>query len=362
MKPNKVIALFGARRTGKTFLLNIIKAKVYGKQISFDGEDFNTLDVFSRRDLEYYKELLYGIKYLFIDEAQRIPNIGSILKLIVDHIEGISVLISGSSSLDLSGEVGEPLTGRKWTYNLYPVAQCELNPNDSPATSIQDLNNRLILGSYPELMNIKGTNEKKEYLNELVSSYLLKDIISLDNVKASSKIIQILRLLAYQTGSVVSLSEIALNSGLSKVTVDKYVDLLTKVFIIFRVGGFSKNLRKELTKSSKYYFWDNGIRNAIIRDFSDFGIRKDTGQLWENFVISERMKYLSYEQKYINYYFWRTYDKQEIDWIEESDGRLSAYEIKLSAAKKHAPSAWRNAYPESTFTTINKENHIKFIT
>ena len=299
---------------------------------------------------------------LIIDEAQKINQIGRILKLMIDELEGLKIIVTGSSAFDLSHQVGEPLTGRKFTFMLFPIAQCELLQQENLLQTRSNLEERLIYGSYPEIFNHTALEDKTDYLSELVNSYLFKDILVLDNIKNSSKLINILRLLAFQIGMEVSINEIARQIGLNKGTIEKYLDLLSKVFVIFKVEGFSRNLRKEISKSSRYYFWDNGVRNYLISNFNTMTIRNDIGQLWENYIISERLKFQNYNQLHVNNYFWRTYDKQEIDWIEERGGKIFAYEIKYNKNKVKIPGAWKTAYPEADFKVINKDNYLEFIT
>ena len=358
----KVIILLGARRVGKTFLLNQLLKNYKKKYLLLNGELYSTSDMLERKSLSQYKDIIGDNTLLVIDEAQRINDIGRILKIIVDEIKNLKILVTGSSTFDLSGKLGEPLTGRKYTYNLYPFAQCELKKYENLIETASNLENRLIYGSYPEVYYIRGNKKKQNYLNELTGSYLLKDILIFDSIRNSNKLLQILRMLAYQVGSQVSLTEIGKAVGLNKNTIETYIDLLEKVFVIFRIGGFSRNLRKEIVKSNKYYFVDNGIRNALINNFNTLNIRNDIGQLWENYIISERIKWQSYSNIYTNNYFWRTYDRQEIDWIEDRGGKLYAFEIKYKKGKAKIPSAWKKAYPDSEFKVIDSENYLKFIT
>jgi uncharacterized protein len=280
----------------------------------------------------------------------------------IDEIEGLHIMITGSSAFDLQNTSGEPLTGRKYSYMLHPISQLELMPYENPVITESLLPNRLIYGSYPEVLNLQDNQEKVEYLNELINSYLLKDILMLDKIKNSSKLVNILRLVAFQVGFEVSVNELAQNVGLNKLTVERYLDLLTKVFVIYKVEGYSRNPRKEISKSSRYYFWDNGVRNMLIANFNELVLRNDVGQLWENYIISERIKLQHYQGWASNNYFWRTYDQQEIDWIEERDGGLFAYEMKFTQPKKKVPAAWAKNYPHATFKVICRENYLKFIT
>jgi len=358
----KVSLITGPRRVGKTTLLNQILNELSPEHIWINGDDFKDIIEFQNKNLNEYKSLIGKKKLLIIDEAQKIKNIGDILKLIIDNIPGIAVLVSGSSSLSLSGTIGEPLTGRKYDYNLFPFAQCEFKlQNENWLESLSKREQRLVYGTYPEIHNTIDINEKREILRNLINSYLFKDILEIEGVKSSQLLIKILRLLAYQIGSTVSINEICTQIGLSKNTVEKYLDLLEKVFIIFRIGGFSRNPRKEISKSGKYYFTDNGIRNAIINNFNPLEIRNDIGQLWENYIICERVKWQSYSRLFSNNYFWRTYDGQEIDWVEEREGKLFAYEMKYKKQNVNIPPAWKKTYKDSSFEVIDSENYLDFI-
>ncbi|HOY33396.1 MAG TPA: ATP-binding protein [Bacteroidales bacterium] len=362
LKSGKVLLLLGARRTGKTFLIKQIIKSLNTHRLLLNGEDFQVAAKLENKSISEYKQIVGKNKLLIIDEAQKIKDIGRILKIMIDEIDGLTIMATGSSVFDLSQKLGEPLTGRNINFKVFPIAQYELKDLENPIETQSNLEQRLILGSYPELFSMSGYAEKQEYLIGLVNSFLLKDILELDNIKNASKILNILRLLAFQVGSEVSFSEIGQKVALSRNTVERYIDLLEKTFIIFCLGGFSKNLRKEVSKNSKYYFWDNGIRNAVISNFNPLSLRNDVGQLWENYIISERLKYLAYQTKPANVFFWRTYDQQEIDWVEERAGKLFAFEIKYIKNKVKIPEAWKEAYPESEFSVISKENYLDFIT
>ena len=290
LKPNKVVVLLGARRIGKTTLIKKIERTFERNTLYLNAEDTLSKEILETKSISSYKRNFEGIDLLIIDEAQVIPEIGKILKLIVDELEGIKVLATGSSAFDLMNRFGEPLTGRSFTFHLYPFSQSELKEIENPIEMKQNLADKLVFGMYPELLEYKTANEKKTYLNNLVNTYLLKDILALEGLRGSSKIMDLLKLLAWQTGMEVSPHELGKNLNMSKNTVDKYLDLLQKVFVIFELKAFSKNLRKEVSKNRKWYFVDTGVRNAIISDFSPVETRKDVGQLWENFIISERLK------------------------------------------------------------------------
>ncbi len=361
IQTNKVNILLGARRTGKTYLLNKINQKLRNT-LFLNGDDYKTANLLQNKTTEEYKKIIGNSKVFIIDEAQNIPNIGHILKILHDSNPKLKIIATGSSAFDLSNKLGEPLTGRKKTYRIFPMAQTELSETENYIETHQRLNEKIIYGTYPEVFHYNSYNEKKEYLFELINSYLLKDILVLENIKNSDKLFNILKMLAFQIGSEVSLNEIAGKIGISKNTVEKYIDLLKKVFVIFEIKAYSKNKRKEISKMSRYYFADTGVRNAIINNFNELEFRNDFGQLWENYIITERIKYLSYNKIFVDTYFWRTYSQQEIDWIEEKDGKLSAYEIKYQKKKVKIPPQWEQFYKNSDFTLINKDNFLDFIT
>lgn len=356
LKPNKVVLVFGARRVGKTLLVKEILAKVNEPVLILNGEDINVHDKLANRSVENYKQILGTYKLLYIDEAQKIPEIEEKLKLMIDEIDGLKIIISGSSSFDIHKDAGEPLTGRKYTFNLYTFSENEYNQIENSISKIDRLSERLVFGNYPELLHLPDRDDKIDYLNEMISSYLLKDILVYEHIKNSQKIFNLLRLVAFQIGGEVSLQELGKQLGISKNTVEKYLDLLNKVFILHKVEGFSRNLRKEITKNSRWYFLDNGIRNAVIANFNPVHARNDIGALWENYMISERLKYQSYKRISSNNYFWRTYEQQEIDWVEERDGSLFGYEFKWKEDKVKIPTQWKSAYPGASFELINVNN------
>ncbi|MDI5898072.1 ATP-binding protein [Flavobacterium yafengii] len=362
--PNKVLILLGARRVGKTEILkNYLQTIPNGSYLQLNGEDINDANLLKERSVANYKRLLHNIDLLVIDEAQNILDIGLILKLIVDSIEGIKIIATGSSIFDLNNTLGEPLVGRKNTLYLFPLAQMEYSQYENYKQTTEKLEERLLFGSYPELIQYSDWEDKKEYLYEIINSYLLKDILVFEGIKHSDKIYDLLRLIAYQLGKEVSLQELANQLQMSKNTVANYLDLLSKVFIIFKVEGFSRNLRKEIVKSSRWYFYDNGIRNGIINNFNRLDSRTDVGDLWENYLAVERVKKQNYLKIKTNNYFWRTYDQQELDWLEEKGEELAGFEFKWSESKKvKIPAAFAKAYPEATFEVINKSNYLDFIT
>jgi len=359
---NKVIILIGPRRVGKTVLIKQVINRLEESYLLLNGEDFNTQELLSRRSVQHYKNLLGKARVLIIDEAQKIPEIGNILKLMIDEIDGLKILVTGSSAFDIDKVTGEPLTGRKKTFYMFPTFETEYNQIESIINKPDHIRERLIFGNYPELIHLKDKEDKTDYLKEIVNSYLLKDILAYDNIRNSDKILKLLRLIAFQIGNEVSHQELGKQLGMSKNTVEKYLDLLSKVFVLHRLNGFSRNLRKEVTKSNKWYFYDNGLRNLIIANMNPIELRNDVGELWENYVISERIKFQKYNRLLVNNYFWRTYDQQEIDWVEERNGKLFGYEFKWNPKRKvKAPKAWLEAYEEAEFQVVNSENYLEWI-
>ena len=361
--PNKVLILLGARRVGKTaFIKNYLATIPKEDYLQLNGEDIQDANLLKERSVSNYNRLLVNTKLLVIDEAQNIPEIGLILKLIVDSIDGIKVIATGSSVFDLSNKLGEPLVGRKNTIFLFPFAQMEFSKQENYRTTSSKLEERMLFGSYPELEQYPDWTDKINYIKEIINSYLLKDILVFEGIKHSDKIYDLLRLIAFQVGKEVSVQELANNLQISKNTVANYLDLLTKVFILHKVEGFSRNLRKEITKSNRWYFYDNGIRNGIINNFNRLEARNDVGELWENYLVTERIKFQNYNQKSVSNFFWRTYDQQELDWLEEENGKLSGFEFKWNENRKaKIPTAFAKAYPEATFEVINKQNYLEFI-
>ena len=362
--PGKVSLIAGARRTGKTFLIRQLISK-WGieKCLLLNGEDIIVQQQLRNRNVANYKSLVAGYKYFIIDEAQKIPEIELILKLMVDELKNIRIIVTGSSVFDLKNKLGEPLTGRKKEFMLFPLAQLEYDQLENKIEMHQHLENKLIYGCYPELLHLKTLKQKREYLYELVSLYLYKDILVMENLRSPDKIIDLLKLIAWQTGKEVSLEELGRNLQMSKNTVERYLDLLTKVFVLFKVQGFSRNLRKEIVKTKRWYFYDNGVRNAVIANFQSLNMRNDKGALWENYMASERLKLQHYHSMAVNNYFWRTHDQQEIDWVEERNGKLFGYEFKFTEPSKKlkAPKAWRENYPAATYKIIHKNNFDEFI-
>lgn len=361
LQPNKVVILYGARRVGKTMLVKEILANVNEPILRLNGDDIHVHDKLSIRSIENYKQILGTYKLLYIDEAQKIPEIGLKLKLMIDEIEGLRIIISGSSSFDIHKNAGEPLTGRKYTFTLYTLSENEYTQIENNINKMDKVRERLVFGNYPELLHLPDRQDKVDYLNEMVSSYLLKDILVYEHIKNSQKIFNLLRLIAFQIGGEVSFQELGIQLGISKNTVEKYLDLLSKVFILHKVEGFSRNLRKEITKNSRWYFLDNGIRNAVIANFNPLQARNDIDALWENYMISERLKYQEYRRISSNNYFWRTYEQQKIDWVEERDGSLFGYEFKWKEKKVKIPTQWKIAYPDASFELINTNNFSEWL-
>lgn len=360
MGANKVILILGTRRVGKTYLINRVSERYTGKKMFLNAEDFDVQEVLKKRTVANYQRLINDTELLIIDEAQAIPEIGSILKLMIDSHPRLTILATGSSSLDLVNSSGEPLTGRSYSFNLYPIAQLELGNN--PLEIQADKAERLIVGSYPEIFQLQEIKEKELYLRELINSYLLKDILSYSGIRHSYKLLDLLRLIAFQIGSEVSYNEIANQLGMNKITVENYLDLLQKVFILFKLPSYSTNHRKEISKGVKWYFYDNGIRNAVINDFRQVSLRNDIGMLWENYIISERIKYNEYNQTGSQLYFWRNFQQREIDLIEVKDNRIQAYEIKYGKnSKSKIPLAFKSAYPDAAFQIIDADNYVDFI-
>lgn len=353
--------MFGPRRAGKTELIRKQLSNMPGKIFQGSGDDMELTELLSARNSRHIHTLLGSYALIFIDEAQKIPDVGSGLKILVDNHPECQVIVSGSFSLDLAKHTGAPLTGRQRTRLLYPLSVLELNEHLGGMNVVQILEELMIFGSYPETLTSDSLDLKMEYLVNLRDSYLLKDILEIDNIRNSSLISNLLKLLAFQIGNEVSLSELGSSLGIAKQTVERYIDLLEKSFIIRKITGFSRNLRSEVTKTARYYFYDNGVRNALINNFNPLNMRNDTGMLWENFLFIERIKLQHYRQIHCNNYFWRTYGRQEIDHIEERNGKLIAYEFKWGKGKTMPPKLWKETYPESEYYLINRENFLEFL-
>jgi len=361
LKPNKAVVIYGPRQVGKTTLIQDYLSDCKMKYKLTSGENIKVQNIFNSQDFDAIKEYAQDYELIVIDEAQKIKGIGQGLKILVDHVPGIKIIATGSSSFELAGQIGEPLTGRKKTLNLFPVSQIELSQLYNPSEIKEKLSEWLIYGCYPEVVATKNINKKKELLEEVSQSYLLKDILELEKVKSSKILLDMLRLLAFQVGNEVSLTEIAQQVGIDYKTVARYLDLFEKSFVIYNLRGYSKNLRKEVTRKSKYYFYDNGIRNAIISNFNSLELRNDIGSLWENFIFMERLKKRGYRNIFANCYFWRTWDQKEIDLIEEREGKLYGYEIKWREEKLKPPKDWIENYKNADFKVITKKNYLEFV-
>jgi hypothetical protein len=361
LEGKKIVLLYGPNQVGKTTLIQNIISETSLKTLNINADQTKYNDILSSRDLRKLDSLTAGYEIIFIDEAQRIPDIGLNLKILYDNRPKLRIIATGSSSFELAQKISEPLTGRKWTYTLYPIAFIELHQHYNDFELNEQLEERLIYGSYPEIFSYVSNEEKRQYLEELSNSYLYKDILELSSIKNNHKLQDLLRLLAYQIGNEVSLTEIGQKLSLNKITVDTYIDLLEKSFVLIRLSGLSRNLRKEIIQKDKIYFTDLGIRNILIDNLKPLKERNDVGQLWENFLFIERLKKTSYTKQYMNRYFWRTYTGAEIDYVEEYDGILHGYEFKSGNKISKAPPSWKENYPNSTFTTINKSSCLNFI-
>lgn len=358
MEKGFVVGLFGARRTGKTFLMNYIKAQLEGV-LYVQGDNLDIAEILAQPRLSLLEPFVKGYRYLFIDEAQEIQGIGKTLKLIADTWPDLKIFVTGSSAMDLRNSIGEPLVGRSKFFYLFPIAQVELNESFVEAKT--SLDQKLIFGGYPQVINADTPDEKTSILASIRNGYLLKDILMLDRIKDPVFIHNLLRLLAYQIGNDVSFSELASNLKVSHHTIQRYLTLLEQTFVIFSIPGFSRNLRKEYSKAPRYFFWDNGIRNTIINNYSQLNARDDAGKLWENFCIAERMKSNHYQGRDVSSFFWRTYDQKEIDLIEDSMGTLAAFEFKWGTKTAKPPHAFTQAYPGASYEIINPDNYLSFI-
>jgi uncharacterized protein len=354
----KAIILLGPRQTGKTTLLEKI-ASEKGKFLLLDCDELIVRERLEDANFENLKQLTGNREIVFIDEAQRVKNIGLSLKIIIDKIKGMQLLVSGSSALELSNEINEPLTGRKWEYLLFPLSWQEIHDHFGYLTARKQLDQRLIFGMYPDVVNNQGDEEM--VLKQLTTSYLYKDLLSLANIRKPDLLPKLLKALAFQMGSEVSYNELSSLLGVNKDTVSSYIDLLEKVFIVFRLDPFSRNLRNEIKSNRKIYFYDNGIRNAIISNYNPPGMRQDTGALWENFLISERKKYLEYNEISASTYFWRTAQMQEIDYLEERQGKIFSWEFKWNPqAKASIPKTFTRNYETET-NLIHRDNFEEFV-
>lgn len=355
----KAIVLIGARQTGKTTLLKELVKE--GKRVQWlDADDLPVRELIASLTINKLPTLFGDSDFIVVDEAQRVKNIGLQMKLITDNLPNVQLLITGSSAFELANQINEPLTGRKWEYKLYPFSFNELRQHYGMFEEIKNLPLRLVYGCYPDVVTNKGN--ERTILSQLTNSYLYKDILEWERIKHPDKLVKLLQALAYQVGSEVSYNELANIVGMDKSTIEKYLTLLEQIQIIFRLGSYSKNLRNELKMSKKIYFYDNGIRNALIGNFNDIELRDDQGKLWENYMISELRKKNEYMGNYALTYFWRTTQQQEIDYLAEKDGKLTAYEFKWNPRKKAKISkTFTNAYPNTEIFTITPDNYYDFL-
>jgi predicted AAA+ superfamily ATPase len=362
LTPGLVFVLYGPRQVGKTTLVRELLDRIDIPRQYISADEIIYREVLASQNRRILGDLVGNNRLLVIDEAQRVPDIGINLKILVDNHPQVIFVATGSASFDLANKISEPLTGRKRVYNLYPVSYTELVNTQGAIETQSQLERWMIWGGYPAVVTTDSAAERETMLAELVGSYLYHDILEMEGVRRSDKIVDLLRLLALQIGHEVSVAELATGLALNHQTVTRYLDLLEKVFVVFKVSGFSRNLRKEIIKNSRYYFYDNGVRNSLIQNMNALALRADVGQLWENYLMVERRKANQYAGRGANTYFWRTYDQKEIDYIEERGGRLYAYEFKWQGAVR--PAAQREfmaAYPGSEVGTVTKENYTEFI-
>ncbi|MDD4848083.1 MAG: ATP-binding protein [Bacteroidales bacterium] len=355
----KAIILIGARQVGKTTLL---KQLLENQQnvLWLNADDLLVRTFLDDVSVEKYRTLFGNNKMVVVDEAQRIENIGLKSKLIIDNFPDIQLLLTGSSSFDLANKINEPLTGRKWEYTMFPLSFAEMVTSTNLLEEMKNLENRMIFGYYPDV--VTHPENSNEILKMLSESYLYKDILEWERIKKPDKLVKLLQALSFQIGSEVSYSELGRTLSIDKVTIEKYIQLLEQMQVIFRLSSFSRNLRNELKNSKKIYFYDNGIRNILINNLSPLALRNDVGALWENFLVSERIKYNHYTKQYSNFYFWRTTLQQEIDLIEEKDGKITAYEFIWNQHRNVKFSkSFLQAYPESDFKVIQKENFFEIL-
>ena len=357
----KAIVLLGARQVGKTTLLKSVIKEQLAEVLYLNCDEPQTVSTLSNRNLRELQLLVGENKFIVIDEAQKVDNIGLTLKLIVDNISGVQVIATGSSAFELRNRLNEPLTGRKFEYYMYPISTNEIYKSTGYMDVKRLLETRLIFGSYPDVLSNEG--DAQQLLLSLTDSYLYKDVLAMDNVRKPGLLNRLLQALAFQVGSEVSYNELAQTIGSDNKTVERYVDLLEKCFIIFRLNGLTRNLRNELKKAKKIYFYDNGVRNAVIQQFAPLAIRNDVGQLWENFFISERIKRNHYKEHYCNTYFWRTKTQQEIDYIEECDGSMTAFEMKWNPnkGKTSFPDSFLDAYTIKETVVVTPDNYLDWL-
>lgn len=359
--PIRMLILYGPRQAGKTTLIQTVLAGYAGRVVSLNADEYPVREALSQGDLSKLSALVQGRDLLFIDEAQRVPDIGLNLKILHDGIPGLRIIATGSSSFELAQKTGEPLTGRTRSMTLLPLGVAERASTLTPFELSRKRDEFMIYGMYPGLIGYSNPGDRTEALAELANDYLYKDILSLGGIRNERKIRDLVRLLAFQTGSEVSFPELGMSLGMSKDTVIRYVDLLEKAFIVFRSQGFSSNLRSEITRKDKIYFYDTGIRNAVIDNFKPLAQRDDAGRLWENFLIAERRKMHLHNRERVDSRFWRTHAGSEIDLIEEREGGISAWEVKSGTRSARTPPAWAAAYPDAPFQVVNESNWLAFL-
>jgi len=354
----KLIVIYGARQVGKTTLVKQILEKYKGNY--FNCETLSTQDALSKPEPRLIKDFLGDARVIVLDEAQKINDIGTILKILIDAYPEMQIIATGSSSFDLANKINEPLTGRARIFTLYPFSLGEIKGDKGLIEVEPIIEKSMIFGLYPEIF-LSDREKAVNDLEGLVSSYLFKDVLSFEKIKKSGIVVKLLQLLALQIGNEVSYTELSKKLGVSRPTIETYIDILEQCFIIFKINSFSRNLRSELSKSIKIYFYDLGIRNALIRNFNPLDIRGDVGALWENFCIAERMKYNHYNNNYVNRFFWRTYTQKEIDYIEEKEGKLLTYEFKWNKNKAKIPFQFLETYKNSEFKVVTKDNYFEFL-
>jgi len=357
----KLIVIYGARQVGKTTLVRQVLDDLPYRNLVINADELRYTEVLSSRDMRRLRGLVEGYELLFVDEAQRIPEIGVNLKLLIDQLPHLRIVVTGSSSLDVASKVQEPLTGRAWIHQLYPISMSELAGLHNRFELDDMLEERLVYGSYPEMFALAGDTQRREYLRNLADSYLYKDVLEIGGVRHSNKLRNLVRLLAFQIGQEVSLAELGGQLQMSKETVASYIARLEQAFVVFRLGGFSRNLRKEVSQQDKIYFWDLGVRNVTIDNLKPLSERNDAGALWENFVIVERQKWLHYRQTLASLFFWRTYTGAEIDVVEERGGGLYAYECQWGKSRGRVPASILAAYPGASFEVITRENYQAYL-
>ena len=357
---DKAIIVMGARQVGKSTLLNTILG-TRDDVLWLNGDELDVQQMFSQMTSTRIRAILGNKRLLVVDEAQRIPDIGLRLKLVTDQIKNVQVIATGSSSFELASKVNEPLTGRKREFHMFPLTFSEMVAHHGLLDELRLLSHRMVYGYYPEVVCSPGN--ERGVLKELADSYLYRDILSMDGIGKPDKLTRLLQALSFQIGSQVSYNEVGQLVGLDSKTVERYIDILEKSYIIFRLGSFSRNLRNELKSSRKIYFWDLGIRNAVIGNLAQMESRTDVGALWENFCIAERMKCLAYQDSFAQSWFWRTQQQKEIDYLEEEDGGLRAFEFKWNDHKANTkcPTAFANAYPKASFQVITPHNIDSFL-